>query len=360
MYGWGVDDGSDELQVCTSDCQAGISGDAAGQFSLAGDIAVDSDGNIFVTEFGNNRVSSFASDGDFRFAFGWGVRTGAEQFEICTEDTGCRAGIYGDGAGQFAYPDSVAVDPQGRIYVNERNNPRIQRFAPDGSYLGVLDVGGHGGISIAPNGDVYYPEPDYDRVIKLNGSLEFVLTFGWGVLDGAEEYQVCQAASIHDCRPGIRGGGPGQFRRPSDIAVDAQGRAFTSELEESRIQLFRPVPVTSILAGPDGRTGDATPTFELGSDEAGSTFECRIVPAAFGPCSDGDQHTTAPLTDGTYTFEARATYQGATDPTPATRTFTVDTTSPALTVDEPPAGALLLGAPGSPARPASRRATRTR
>lgn len=92
-------------------------------------------------------------------------------------------------------------------------------------------------------------------------------------------------------------------------------------------------PETTISGGPTGTTSDATPTFDLVSNEAGSTFECRLDSAAFAACTT--PHTTAPLADGSHTFEVRATdTSGNTDPTPASRGFTVDTTV-ALDTDAP-------------------------
>jgi hypothetical protein len=90
-------------------------------------------------------------------------------------------------------------------------------------------------------------------------------------------------------------------------------------------------PETSITSGPTGFTSDSTPTFAFSSDEAGSTFECRFDSDSFGPCSGpGATHTPAtPLGEGGHTFEVRAKdTSNNTDPTPASRAFTVDLTSP--------------------------------
>ncbi len=91
-------------------------------------------------------------------------------------------------------------------------------------------------------------------------------------------------------------------------------------------------PETTITSGPSGSTNDPTPTFAFSSDEAGSTFECRFDAAAFGACSGpGDSHTpAAALSAGPHTFAVRATDAATnTDPTPASRSFTVDTQAPA-------------------------------
>jgi secreted trypsin-like serine protease len=90
-------------------------------------------------------------------------------------------------------------------------------------------------------------------------------------------------------------------------------------------------PETTITLGPTGPTNDPTPTFGFSSDEPGSSFECRFDADPFGPCSGpGASHTpAAPLADGAHTFEVRATDPPDNiDPTPASRSFTVDIQAP--------------------------------
>ena len=99
-------------------------------------------------------------------------------------------------------------------------------------------------------------------------------------------------------------------------------------------------PDTTITAGPSGTTSDSTPTFSFTATEAGSTFECRVDAAAFASCSS--PFTTGALSDGAHVFEVRATDGvGLTDPTPASRSFTVDTsdtTAPDTTITDGPSG----------------------
>ncbi|MGH2983145.1 MAG: trypsin-like serine protease [Solirubrobacterales bacterium] len=90
-------------------------------------------------------------------------------------------------------------------------------------------------------------------------------------------------------------------------------------------------PETTIGSGPSGPTNDPTPTFGFSSDEPGSSFQCRFDADPFGPCSGpGASHTpAAPLADGAHAFEVRATDPANNDdPTPASRSFTVDTQPP--------------------------------
>ncbi len=94
-------------------------------------------------------------------------------------------------------------------------------------------------------------------------------------------------------------------------------------------------PQTTITGGPSGRGNDSTPTFNFTSNEAGSTFQCRTDGGAFASCSS--PRTTAALGDGDHTFQVRARDQATNlDPTPASRSFTVDTSAPETQITKGP------------------------
>ena len=88
---------------------------------------------------------------------------------------------------------------------------------------------------------------------------------------------------------------------------------------------------TTITGGPTGVTSDATPTFTFSASDGGTTFECSIDFALdnihYTNCAS--PFTTAPLTDGFHIFFVRAVdAAGNVDPSYATRSFTVNTTTP--------------------------------
>jgi hypothetical protein len=66
-WGWGVRDGSPELQTCTeqSGCQGGIDGSGTGQIEEPTGIGVAPDGDIYVYEAGNHRLQAFDPEGHF-------------------------------------------------------------------------------------------------------------------------------------------------------------------------------------------------------------------------------------------------------------------------------------------------------
>ena len=96
-------------------------------------------------------------------------------------------------------------------------------------------------------------------------------------------------------------------------------------------------PETTIDSGLTGLTNDRTPTFTFSADEPGSTFQCRVDSASFGACTS--PFTTSQMGDGPHTFQARATDPANnTDPTPTSRSFTVDATPPNTTIVSGPSG----------------------
>jgi hypothetical protein len=120
--------------------QFGSEGEAAGQFFKPDGIAVDQTlRDVYVVDRGNQRVDRFGSEGEFKFAWGWGVADGKEELETCT--TSCFSGIEGSGAGQFNLPKGVAVDndPSSAshhdVYVVDAGSNRVEKFTPAGGFL---------------------------------------------------------------------------------------------------------------------------------------------------------------------------------------------------------------------------------
>jgi parallel beta-helix repeat protein len=102
-------------------------------------------------------------------------------------------------------------------------------------------------------------------------------------------------------------------------------------------------PDTTITDRPPASTNRSTATFAFsGADDttppSALTFECRLDSqneAAFVPCSSPRSYTG--LTPGLHTFEVRATDRaGNVDPTPATYSWTVDTTPPDTAITSGP------------------------
>ncbi len=102
----------------------GAPGAGTGELSDPAGVAVnEATGDVYVVDRANNRVERFGAKGEFIAVWGWGVKDGKDEFEVC--ESGCQAGIAGVGKGQLSAPEGVAVDnststgdpSQGDVYV---------------------------------------------------------------------------------------------------------------------------------------------------------------------------------------------------------------------------------------------------
>ena len=103
-------------------------------------------------------------------------------------------------------------------------------------------------------------------------------------------------------------------------------------------------PVSSIgPTTPPAHTSSTSATFDLGSNEAGSTFECSLDGGAFASCAT--PKTYSALADGAHTFAVRAIDQaGNVDTSPATDSWSVDNVAPTAPTLVSPADATLTNA----------------
>ena len=98
----------------------------AARLNQPGGLAMDTQGNLYVSEFGGQRIRKISAAGEVSTAAGSGV-----------------AG-YMDGPGsqaQFRNPDGVVVDPAGYLYVADNGNDVIRRVSPSGWVETVAGTG---------------------------------------------------------------------------------------------------------------------------------------------------------------------------------------------------------------------------
>ncbi|WP_020468700.1 peptidyl-alpha-hydroxyglycine alpha-amidating lyase family protein [Zavarzinella formosa] len=174
-------------------------------FHYPTNLAISPEGDLYITDgYGNARVHKFSSEG--RLLFSWGEP--------------------GAGSGQFHVPHGIAVDRQGTVFVADRENSRIQLFAPDGRYLSEwTDVVRPSQIFIDLSGDIYVAELGYRAGM-------------WPGTKPPSPDSPGGRVSIFDPNGRLLarwGGGrnpcsPGDFFAPHDICLDSRGDIYVTEV----------------------------------------------------------------------------------------------------------------------------------
>jgi DNA-binding beta-propeller fold protein YncE len=160
-------------------------------------------GDLYVTDVSGpfNRVHRFAADGSF-------VRTIGE-------------------AGQFSFPNGVAIDSVGNVYVTDSNNGRLVIFDPSGQQRAVVGRG-------ASEGDLGLPR---GTAIDDDGRIYVVDTIAQGV----QLYRVLgeqDRAPEYIGRFGIQGTQDGAFQYPNGVAVDTRARIYVTDWRNNRVQVW--------------------------------------------------------------------------------------------------------------------------
>lgn len=182
---------------------------ADGQFNNPGSIAVGPDNRVYVVDKFNHRIQVFSADGQFLQK--WGKNAGAGGMLAM-----------GTAPGEFYMPGQASFDAQGRLFVADMFNSRVQVFAADGQYL--TSIGGFGlspgtfylpsGVDVDADGNVFVVDWATGWIQKFDSDFQFVGY--WGGL-GLED---------------------GKFRRPTEVALDAAGNVYVVDSLNSRVQKF--------------------------------------------------------------------------------------------------------------------------
>lgn len=193
-------DGSLLLTVGT----AMLAGADSSHFNRPTDVAVSPSGKFYVSDgYTNTRVVKFSSTGQFEFQ--WGTR--------------------GSGPGQFDLPHGIALDDEGRVFVADRGNARVQVFNAQGRFLSewkskalgtpyAVAIGANARVYVIDGGDQPKEPPDRSRALrlKMNGTIEAIF--------------------------GQFGNYDGQFRLDHDIEVGNDDAVYVVDAWGMRVQKF--------------------------------------------------------------------------------------------------------------------------
>jgi len=218
------------------------------QLGIINDVAIDTDGNLYVLDSTNKCVQVFNSDGEYVTSFGstgtgdgefdtpWGIAVNSDG-EIYVADSGndriqkftsayvfdSKFGSTGSGNGELSGPRGLTVDADDNVYVCDAGNNRIQKFVSDtyDSQFGTVGTGdgqlnSPSGISIASDGTIFVSDTGNNRLQKFT------------------------SAGVYSAKVGAAGTGNGQFNTPLGVWVDKENSdvAYVCDSVNRRLQKF--------------------------------------------------------------------------------------------------------------------------
>jgi DNA-binding beta-propeller fold protein YncE len=257
-FGWGVSNEKDEFEICTSKCHAGIAGSGNGQFYVMAGIAIDSSGNVWVADYGNNRIEEFNEKGEY-------LKTLLHEGR----------GVEGTEKGEFKGPLNI-VFSGGNLYVTDGGNNRVQEFSTTGvgTYLSQFGKEGTG------NGE--FKDPDGIAVDPRTGNLYVVDA----VNDRVQEFE---PSGTYITKFGAAGSGPGQFTTPQGIAVNAEGSVYIVDSGTNDVdEWMRPAWLPTEAGGPEApmtTTYAYTTVEEEGKAVVEPTEALAPIPAGVTSCT---------------------------------------------------------------------------
>jgi len=262
-----------------------------GLFSFPQDLALDSAGNVYVTDYGNRRIQKFDNDGNFLHT--WGIKgSGNGQFQVPAGIAIGKDSVYvvdnelnrvqkfdtsgkyitqwgskGTETGKFLLPQNIAVDINGDVYVADTGNSRVQKFSSDGKFLLSIGSSGQGngqflnprGVSTDSQGSVYVSDSGNDRIQKFTLDGVFLKSFdvsSGNSLRSPQGLDIDSSGNIYVADTGnnrivkidrdgnsssswgSQGKTNGNFNNPKDAVVDTNGNVFVVDSSNHRIQKF--------------------------------------------------------------------------------------------------------------------------
>jgi sugar lactone lactonase YvrE len=208
------------------------------QLSTPQGVATDAAGDLFVVDTGNNRIREIASDGTVSTVAGDGV-----------------AGYTGDGvaasAAGLSYPNDVAVDAAGDIFIADTSAHRVREVTSDGIIHtvagdGVPGATGDGGpatqaelnqpvdVALDGRGDLFISDGTTNSVREVTPD-GIIHTFaGTGAAAYNGDGIPASRANVND---------------PTGLAIDASGDVFFTDTGDHRVREVTPDGIIHTIAG---------------------------------------------------------------------------------------------------------------
>jgi sugar lactone lactonase YvrE len=263
----------------------GVSGDTGdkaaatkAELGSIGGIAVDSSGNIFLSDTANNVIRKIATTGIITVFAG----TGTAGF---SDDTTAYLRAYNKlndittvllaTEAKISAPTGIAVDSKGNVFFSDTGNNRIRVIYAADSTIDTIAGNGHGayygdgagaiyseinhplGMVFDSSGNLYFADSANHRVRKLAATADGTITTdstittvaGLGTPGYADNGGVAVNAQLH---------------YPESVALDSTGNLYIADFINNRVRMVNTSGVISTIAGSGkfGNTGDGGPALD--------------------------------------------------------------------------------------------------
>jgi len=216
---------------------SGIAGSADGlgiaaSFNNPSGVAVDGNGNVYVADSYNNKIRKITATGEVTTLAGSGAPGTAN----------------GTGTGaSFNGPSGVAADQNGTLYVADTDNHKIRKITASGVVTNIAGSGTSGsadgtgtqasfyypqGIAVDGTGTLYVADTDNQKIRKIEPG-GVVSTFA--------------GSGSYGSRDGI--GSLASFNGPSGVAVDVNKNIYVADAGNYKIRKISPTGEVTTLAG---------------------------------------------------------------------------------------------------------------
>jgi trimeric autotransporter adhesin len=230
---------------------SGFSGDGGpatqATFRTITGIAVDTDGSVYLSDYGNHRVRRVNTDGTVETVAGNGSPGFSGDDNLATN-------------AEIRHPMGLALDSSGNVFVADYSNHRIRKIGRDGiitTIAGYLAGGFSGDDDSALAAQLYFPS---DIAFDKFGALYIADT-------GNNRIRKIETTGIIKTIAGTGTAGfdadgkdatSTQFNGPSGIAIDASGNIFIADSFNHRIRKIATDNKVSTVAGKStiGYSGD--------------------------------------------------------------------------------------------------------
>jgi streptogramin lyase len=230
---------------------AGSSGSADGtgsaaRFNYPYGVAVDGSGNVYVADTYNHTIRTITPAGVVTTLAGTAGSVGS------ADGTGSAA--------RFYYPQGVAVDGSGNLYVADLGNHTIRKITPAGVVTTLAGTAGSSGsadgtgsaarfylpygVAVDSSGNVYVADTHNNTIRKITPAGVVTTLAGTAASFGSADGT----------------GSAARFNYPYGVAVDGSGNVYVADPGNNTIRKITPAGVVTTLAGTAGSSGSADGT----------------------------------------------------------------------------------------------------